>query len=85
FIYGSSWKGEMAREAKRSLDKSSEGSGKVFPAAEANLRYYFMDHGTDIQKESQRRPNQARDGKDKVNPKPKSVKVKSQPHEENTT
>ncbi|GJT53798.1 putative ribonuclease H-like domain-containing protein [Tanacetum coccineum] len=41
--------------------------------------------GTDIQKESQRRPNQARDGKDKVNPKPKSVKVKSQPHEENTT
>ncbi|GKB91321.1 hypothetical protein Tco_0963593 [Tanacetum coccineum] len=40
---------------------------------------------TDIQKESQKRPNQARDGKDKVNPKPKSVKVKSQPHEENTT
>ncbi|GJW52457.1 reverse transcriptase domain-containing protein [Tanacetum coccineum] len=34
---------------------------------------------TDIQKESQKRPNQARDGK------PKSVKVKSQPHEENTT
>ncbi|GJQ95489.1 hypothetical protein Tco_0006628 [Tanacetum coccineum] len=32
--------------------------------------------GTDIQKESQKRPNQARDGKDKVNPKPKSVKVK---------
>ncbi|GKG08114.1 hypothetical protein Tco_0333946, partial [Tanacetum coccineum] len=26
---------------------------------------------TDIQKESQKRPNQARDGKDKVNPKPK--------------
>ncbi|GJT12236.1 hypothetical protein Tco_0859278 [Tanacetum coccineum] len=24
FIYGSSWKGEMASEAKRSLDKSSE-------------------------------------------------------------
>ncbi|GJY63715.1 hypothetical protein Tco_0465175 [Tanacetum coccineum] len=41
--------------------------------------------GTDIQKESQKRPNQARDGKDKVNPKPKSVKVKSQSHEENTT
>ncbi|GJT67254.1 retrovirus-related pol polyprotein from transposon TNT 1-94 [Tanacetum coccineum] len=33
----------------------------------------------DIQKESQKRPNQARDGK------PKSVKVKSQPNEENTT
>ncbi|GKB52697.1 hypothetical protein Tco_0903450, partial [Tanacetum coccineum] len=28
------------------------------------------DTGTDIQKESQKRPNQARDGKDKVNPKP---------------
>ncbi|GKF14220.1 hypothetical protein Tco_0055682, partial [Tanacetum coccineum] len=26
FIYGSSWKGEMASEAKRYLDKSSEGS-----------------------------------------------------------
>ncbi|GJS94441.1 hypothetical protein Tco_0801409 [Tanacetum coccineum] len=31
FIYGSSWKGEMASEAKRYLDKSSEGSGEVFP------------------------------------------------------
>ncbi|GJW41800.1 hypothetical protein Tco_0070599 [Tanacetum coccineum] len=31
---------------------------------------------TDIQKESQKRPNQARDGKDKVKSKPKSVKVK---------
>nr|GEW68334.1 hypothetical protein [Tanacetum cinerariifolium] len=31
FIYGSSWKGEMAREAKRYLDKSSEGSKEVFP------------------------------------------------------
>ncbi|GKD42630.1 hypothetical protein Tco_1267275, partial [Tanacetum coccineum] len=31
FIYGSSWKGEMASEAKRSLDKSSEGSEEVFP------------------------------------------------------
>ncbi|GJS84163.1 hypothetical protein Tco_0750704 [Tanacetum coccineum] len=31
FIYGSSWKGEMASEAKRSLDKSSKGSEKVFP------------------------------------------------------
>ncbi|GJR63638.1 hypothetical protein Tco_1505800 [Tanacetum coccineum] len=30
FIYGSSWKGEMASEAKRSLDKSSEGSEEVF-------------------------------------------------------
>ncbi|GJV01986.1 hypothetical protein Tco_1335555 [Tanacetum coccineum] len=28
------------------------------------------DFGTDIQKESQKRPNQARDGKDKVKPKP---------------
>ncbi|GKE98242.1 hypothetical protein Tco_0021593 [Tanacetum coccineum] len=41
--------------------------------------------GTDIQKESQKRPNQARDGKDKVKSKPKSVKVKSQPSEDNTT
>ncbi|GJT64638.1 hypothetical protein Tco_1016118 [Tanacetum coccineum] len=31
FIYGSSWKGKMASEAKRSLDKSFEGSEKVFP------------------------------------------------------
>nr|GEV06219.1 hypothetical protein [Tanacetum cinerariifolium] len=31
FIYGSSWKGEMASEAIRYLDKSSEGSGEVFP------------------------------------------------------
>ncbi|GJZ86591.1 hypothetical protein Tco_0658201 [Tanacetum coccineum] len=45
----------------------------------------FRAIGTDIQKESQKRPNQARDGKDKVKSKPKSVKVKSQPHEENTT
>ncbi|GJZ93768.1 hypothetical protein Tco_0665971 [Tanacetum coccineum] len=30
FIYGSSWKGEMASEAKRSIDKSSEGSEEVF-------------------------------------------------------
>ncbi|GJU48101.1 putative ribonuclease H-like domain-containing protein [Tanacetum coccineum] len=30
FIYGSSWKGEMARKAKRYLDKSSEGLGEVF-------------------------------------------------------
>ncbi|GKF41513.1 hypothetical protein Tco_0124855 [Tanacetum coccineum] len=30
FIYGSSWKGEMASEAKRSLVKSSEGLGEVF-------------------------------------------------------
>nr|GEW89893.1 hypothetical protein [Tanacetum cinerariifolium] len=27
----SSWKGEMASEAQRSLDRSSEGSEKVFP------------------------------------------------------
>ncbi|GJU03649.1 hypothetical protein Tco_1113987 [Tanacetum coccineum] len=31
FIYGSSWKGEMASEAKRYLVKSSEGSKEVFP------------------------------------------------------
>ncbi|GJY54349.1 hypothetical protein Tco_0446013 [Tanacetum coccineum] len=31
FIYGSSWKGEMASEAKRSLDRSFEGSEEVFP------------------------------------------------------
>ncbi|GKA00445.1 hypothetical protein Tco_0672995 [Tanacetum coccineum] len=31
FIYGSSWKCEMASEAKRYLDKSSEGSGEAFP------------------------------------------------------
>ncbi|GJY39016.1 hypothetical protein Tco_0425380 [Tanacetum coccineum] len=30
FIYGSSWKGKMASEAKRYLDKSSEGLGEVF-------------------------------------------------------
>ncbi|GJU02508.1 hypothetical protein Tco_1112846 [Tanacetum coccineum] len=31
FIYGSSWKCEMASEAKRYLDRSSEESGEVFP------------------------------------------------------
>ncbi|GJX28950.1 hypothetical protein Tco_0237029, partial [Tanacetum coccineum] len=31
----------------------------------------ILSPGTDIQKESQKRPNQARDGKAKVNPKPK--------------
>ncbi|GKF09616.1 hypothetical protein Tco_0043840 [Tanacetum coccineum] len=31
FIYGSSWNGKIASEAKRYLDKSSEGSGEVFP------------------------------------------------------
>ncbi|GJS99150.1 hypothetical protein Tco_0820320, partial [Tanacetum coccineum] len=31
FIYGSSWKGEMDSEAKSYLDKSSKGSGEVFP------------------------------------------------------
>ncbi|GJZ07004.1 hypothetical protein Tco_0540797 [Tanacetum coccineum] len=30
FIYGSLWKGEMTSEAKRSLDKSSEGSEEMF-------------------------------------------------------
>nr|GEV38368.1 reverse transcriptase domain-containing protein [Tanacetum cinerariifolium] len=30
FIYGSSWKGEMASEAQRSLDRSFEGSEKCF-------------------------------------------------------
>nr|GEY06012.1 hypothetical protein [Tanacetum cinerariifolium] len=33
FIFGSSWKGEMASEAKRYLDKSSEGLEEVFPGA----------------------------------------------------
>ncbi|GJS14702.1 hypothetical protein Tco_0409174 [Tanacetum coccineum] len=36
FIYGSSWKGEMASEAKRSLDKSSEGSEEMFPGEAGN-------------------------------------------------
>ncbi|GKG48064.1 hypothetical protein Tco_0509949, partial [Tanacetum coccineum] len=44
---------------------------------------------TDIQekdkKKAKNRQNQAQDGKDKVKSKPKSVKVKSQPSEENTT
>ncbi|GJX85347.1 hypothetical protein Tco_0336121 [Tanacetum coccineum] len=31
FIYASSWKGKIASRAKRSLDKSSEGSEEVFP------------------------------------------------------
>ncbi|GKD74515.1 hypothetical protein Tco_1332797, partial [Tanacetum coccineum] len=31
FIYRSSWRGEMASETKRSLDKSSKGLEKVFP------------------------------------------------------
>ncbi|GKE16039.1 hypothetical protein Tco_1423616 [Tanacetum coccineum] len=31
FIYGSSWKGEIVSEAKRSLDKSFEKSEEVFP------------------------------------------------------
>ncbi|GKC88271.1 hypothetical protein Tco_1148920 [Tanacetum coccineum] len=44
---------------------------------------------TDIQekndKASKNGQNRARNGKDKVKSKPKSVKVKSQPSEENTT
>ncbi|GJT04043.1 hypothetical protein Tco_0838505 [Tanacetum coccineum] len=32
FIYGSSWKGEIVREAKISLDISSEESEEVFPS-----------------------------------------------------
>ncbi|GKD26645.1 hypothetical protein Tco_1232859 [Tanacetum coccineum] len=36
FIYGSSWKDEMASEAKRSLDKSSEGSKRCFPVKLGN-------------------------------------------------
>ncbi|GKC79126.1 hypothetical protein Tco_1129900 [Tanacetum coccineum] len=31
-IYGSSWKGEMASKAKRSLDKSFKGSEELFPS-----------------------------------------------------
>ncbi|GJT88618.1 hypothetical protein Tco_1070335 [Tanacetum coccineum] len=41
FIYGSSWKGEMASEAKRYLDKSSEGSGEVFLVYEIFRNYTF--------------------------------------------
>ncbi|GKG25393.1 hypothetical protein Tco_0396021, partial [Tanacetum coccineum] len=37
FIYGSSWKCEMVSEAKRSLDKSSEGSEEVFPGEAGEL------------------------------------------------
>ncbi|GJW36645.1 hypothetical protein Tco_0059565 [Tanacetum coccineum] len=44
--------------------------------ADSHITDPFKDIGTDIQKESQRRPNQARDGKDKVNPKPKSSNVR---------
>ncbi|GJT50355.1 hypothetical protein Tco_0976512 [Tanacetum coccineum] len=36
FIYGSSWKYEMASEVKRSIDKSSEGSKEVFPVRLGN-------------------------------------------------
>ncbi|GJQ92608.1 hypothetical protein Tco_0003747 [Tanacetum coccineum] len=43
---------------------------------ESSNLFHHTKTGTDIQKESQKRPNQAQDGKDKVNPKPKSVKVK---------
>ncbi|GKF11811.1 reverse transcriptase domain-containing protein [Tanacetum coccineum] len=38
-----------------------------------------------FKKKAKKQPNQARDGKDKVKSKPKSIKVKSQPHEENTS
>ncbi|GJW46960.1 hypothetical protein Tco_0078606, partial [Tanacetum coccineum] len=37
FIYGSSWKGKMASEAKGYLDISSEGSGEVFPGEARKL------------------------------------------------
>ncbi|GJS37947.1 hypothetical protein Tco_0536329 [Tanacetum coccineum] len=36
FIYGSSWKDEMASEAKRSLDKSFKGSEEVFSGKAEN-------------------------------------------------
>ncbi|GKA99280.1 hypothetical protein Tco_0827217 [Tanacetum coccineum] len=49
------------------------------------MKFHERALETDIQKESQKWPNQARDRKDKVKSKPKSVKVKSQPNEENTT
>ncbi|GJU38887.1 hypothetical protein Tco_1191844 [Tanacetum coccineum] len=43
FIYGSSWKGEMASEVKRYVVKSFEGSGEVFP--DNDLRYYEALNG----------------------------------------
>ncbi|GKF11384.1 hypothetical protein Tco_0049310, partial [Tanacetum coccineum] len=58
----------------------------------AKIMLTFVGNGyqTKGQKESQKQQSQARDGKDKVKSKPKSVKVnpdkvKSQPSEENAT
>ncbi|GJR10959.1 retrovirus-related pol polyprotein from transposon TNT 1-94 [Tanacetum coccineum] len=55
----------------------------------AFLNGFINEEETDIQekddKASKNEQNQARNGKDKVKSKPKSVKVKSQPSEENTT
>ncbi|GJS62444.1 hypothetical protein Tco_0657228 [Tanacetum coccineum] len=77
------------RKHDNTLTSPSTAPAKPFPTTilshSRNLHLWHVRLGTDIQKESQKRPNQARDGKDKVNPKPKSIKVKSQPHEENTT
>ncbi|GJY11689.1 reverse transcriptase domain-containing protein [Tanacetum coccineum] len=61
-----------------------EHKGLLAPATSKTLIFptAFKDggEGTDIQKESQKRPNQARDGKDKVKSKPSQSSQKSAPH-----
>ncbi|GKF17544.1 hypothetical protein Tco_0062462 [Tanacetum coccineum] len=57
----------------------------------SDLKHYFWEEpylfkvdimdGTDIQKESQKRPNQARDGKDKAKSKQSQAKSESQPRQ----
>ncbi|GJZ44838.1 reverse transcriptase domain-containing protein [Tanacetum coccineum] len=60
-----------------------------FPSSKGNkyilVAVDYLSKWKRIFKKKAKNPNQARDGKDKVNPKPKTVKVKSQSHEENTT
>ncbi|GJW23031.1 reverse transcriptase domain-containing protein [Tanacetum coccineum] len=76
--------GTMNLSVRTFVDYSMDASQFYDPSV---YKIKEVEHETDIQekeqKESQKQPNQARDGKDKFNPKPKSVK--SQPHEENTT
>ncbi|GKG32884.1 hypothetical protein Tco_0430394, partial [Tanacetum coccineum] len=57
---------ELAKEIEAEEQEELERIQKVRVAQEKASR----EVETDIQKESQKRPNQARDGKDKVNPKP---------------